>query len=247
MQNAIIIGSTSGVGRALAEYLSSLKYNLLLCARGKRDLEIICSDLLIRYNNDVRYKIVDFSDNFCVDSFINDLIAEKKDYKNIFICSGKIIQKDTLGIERAEFESMINTNFLSIVYFLNKLVAIHLIEDKNPINISVITSIAVSRPRGSNVTYSTSKAALDFYCRALQHNLWKTSISLKIIRLGYTNTSMTYGKRLLFPAVEPIAVARKLQKISNKGGRIIYFPWYWRQISFVLNMLPWSIFKKLNF
>jgi decaprenylphospho-beta-D-erythro-pentofuranosid-2-ulose 2-reductase len=247
MQNAVIIGSTSGVGRSLAEYLSSLKYELLLCARSKRDLEIICSDLLIRYNNDIQYKLVDFSDNLNVDSFIDDLISEKKNYKNIFICSGKIIQNDTLGINKSEFESMINTNFLSIAYFLNKIIAIHLLENKNTLCISVITSIAVSRPRGNNITYATTKAAIDFYCRALQHRLWNTNISLKVIRLGYVRTSMTYGKKLLFPAAEPMSVARKLHRISKKGERVIYFPWYWRQISFILNILPWSIFKKLNF
>jgi short-subunit dehydrogenase len=247
MQNAIIIGSTSGVGRALAEYLSSLKYNLLLCARSTRDLETICNDLIIRYDNDTQYKIIDFSDNINVDSFINDLIAEKRNYENIFICSGKIIQNDTIGIDKSEFEAIINTNFLSIAYFLNKITAAYLVENKHSLSISVITSVAVSRPRGNNVTYATSKTALDFYCRALQHRLWDTNISLKVIRLGYTNTSMIYGKKLLFPFVEPFVVARKLQKISNSKKRVIYFPWYWRQISFVLNILPWWIFKKINF
>lgn len=247
MQNAIIIGSTSGVGRALAEYLSTLKYSLLLCARSERDLEIVCSDLFIRYENEIQYKVVDFSDNKNIDSFIIDLINENINYTSIFICSGRIIQNDTVGIEKSEFELTINTNFLSVAYFLNKFTAIHLVGKKHSISISVITSIAVSRPRGNNITYATSKAAIDFYCRALQHKLWKTNISLQVIRLGYTNTSMTYGKKLLFPPVEPMAVARKLHKINKKGKRIIYFPWYWKQISFILNILPWSVYKRLNF
>lgn len=247
MQNAIIIGSTSGVGRALAEYLSSLKYSLLLCARSERDLEIISNDLPIRYGNEIRYKVVDFSDNKNVDSFIKHLIDEKIKYTRIFICSGIIIQNDTTGIEKSEFELSVNTNFLSVAYFLNRLIAIQLAEKKHSLSISVISSIAVSRPRGNNVIYASSKAAVDFYCRALQHYLWKTDISLQVIRLGYANTSMTYGKKLMFPSVEPIAVARKLHKINKTGKRVIYYPWYWRHISFVLNILPWFVFKKLNF
>ncbi|MBN2350365.1 MAG: SDR family NAD(P)-dependent oxidoreductase [Bacteroidales bacterium] len=244
MNNAVIIGASSGLGRALAEQLSTHNFNLLLIARSERDLLAVSRDLKLRYKNEVNIKLLDFSDLSQVDGFIKNLETGLV-YKNFFICVGKIIENDTTGIEKSAFKSMVDTNFTAIAYFLNKITNCY--TENQKIHISLISSIAVIRPRGNNIIYSTAKAALDFYGRALQHKFHDTGISIQIVRLGYVDTSMAYGKKLLFPVVTPNGAAKKIYKLTKTNRRIIYFPGYWRYIRLILNLIPWRIYKKLVF
>jgi decaprenylphospho-beta-D-erythro-pentofuranosid-2-ulose 2-reductase len=245
MNSAIIIGSSSGVGRALAYYLSTLNFRLLLISRSDRDLEVMSNDLFIRYKNDTSWLSYDFSNLEEIDDLVNYLTKSNKKYSQIYICSGKILDNDSLGIDKKSFQSMINTNYGGISYFINKLAMNY--DVLGQVAIVVISSIAVARPRGNNIIYSSSKSAIDFYCRALQHKLWNTNFSIKLVRLGYTSTSMTYGKKLLFPLIEPASVAKKLYKIGISKRSIVYIPAYWRVVSLIINLLPWFIYKKITF
>ena len=48
-KNAVIIGASSGLGRALAERLASENINLYLISRYKRDLSSVSSDINNRF------------------------------------------------------------------------------------------------------------------------------------------------------------------------------------------------------
>lgn len=243
MKNAVIIGATSGIGRALAYCLGSKGYNLMLTARSERDLTSIQSDLEIRFNCKVSTISLNFADTTNILPFIEQV--KKDNYENYYLCLGKITDNDNPGLQEDSMEAIINTNVKSVQYFLN-----FLLPCLNPAkkqNIFIFSSIAVIRPRGNNILYASSKACLDFYGRALQHKLNGTEIRIKIIRLGYVDTAMTYGKKLLFPLIKAEKVACKIWKSIDSGKRIIYIPWFWRPISMIIKCTPWMIYKKISF
>ena len=57
----LIIGASSGLGRALADKFAKEKKNLIIASRDDRDLIAIKSDLEIKYNVNVEKIALDFS------------------------------------------------------------------------------------------------------------------------------------------------------------------------------------------
>jgi dolichyl-phosphate-mannose--protein O-mannosyl transferase len=60
-------------------------------------------------------------------------------------------------------------------------------------------------------------------------------------------TALSRGKKLLFPVAKPERVAQVLIKNRNKDTGLAYVPVFWLPLSWVLQYLPWFIFKKLKF
>jgi decaprenylphospho-beta-D-erythro-pentofuranosid-2-ulose 2-reductase len=111
----------------------------------------------------------------------------------------------------------------------------------------VFTSVAAHAPRGQNAAYAAAKTALEFYCRSLQHHFAESGVSIQVCALGYVDTSMSFGARLLFPAVDPIRVARFALRMSAKRRRFAYFPRFWSLIIMTLKAIPWPLYKRLRF
>ena len=57
---AVISGATRGIGRAIAEKLAVIGYDLVLLARNKKDLEQ-CKSELIKFNVTVEYLSIDLA------------------------------------------------------------------------------------------------------------------------------------------------------------------------------------------
>ena len=244
MQTAIILGASSGVGRALAEKLAKDGRDLVLCSRSKRDLEANAADVMLKYGIDAQVLAVDINVKAERDELVS-YILKKKNINSIFITIGDVIDQDDGLQSHLEIDHLVNSNFLSITHFLSAL--IHSSDKGEKLNIVLLSSITVGRPRKSNLVYATSKMAIDFYCRGLQHLLAGSSVRIIIFRLGYIDTAMSYGKKLLLPPVLSSLAAEKIIAKLNKRKQIHYYPGYWRYIIILVKLIPWVIYKKLSF
>jgi len=65
--------------------------------------------------------------------------------------------------------------------------------------------------------------------------------------LGYVDTAMATGHRLLLPAADPQRIARTVVDGLGRGRRFAYLPRYWRAVVFLLRRLPWPVYRRLNF
>jgi decaprenylphospho-beta-D-erythro-pentofuranosid-2-ulose 2-reductase len=111
----------------------------------------------------------------------------------------------------------------------------------------LFSSIAAAAPRGRNVVYGAAKAALEHYGRSLQHRLAGGPVRVQVYALGYVDTAMSAGQRLLLPRVDPNRIARTVADALGDDRRFTYLPRYWRAITFGLRHLPWPIYRRLNF
>jgi len=244
MNTAVILGASSGVGRALADKLARDGCNLVLIARSKRDLEANATNISLKYNIDVQVYAIDINEKYERDKLIS-YVSNWKNINSVFITVGEMVEDDN-GLQDCNIvDRLVNSNFLSITHFLSAL--IQSADKRVSLNIFLMSSITISRPRKSNLVYATSKMAIDFYCRGLQHLLADTSIRIVIFRLGYIDTAMSYGKKLLLHPVSPGLAAQKILTKLNKRRRIYYYPGYWRYIVFAVKMVPWIIYKKMGF
>ncbi len=245
MKNAVVIGASSGVGKAIAYKLAANHYKLMLCARSKRDLEAIQSDLTIRYNAEIHIMATDLAKQISIPSLVKksqDLLSE---ITEVYITAGASTTEDYGIVEPTLIEKLIKVNYQSIVELINEY-AKYLLTQKQGC-ITVVSSIAASAPRSQNLIYASAKKGLETYCKGLRHFLADKNIGVNIIALGYADTSLAYGKKLLFPAVSPAKVADYVFRLGEKNKGHSFFPFYWRYIVWILSLVPWSIYKRLKF
>lgn len=243
MEN-VIIGASSGLGRQIAENLARRGKNILIISRNERDLVSIANDLQIRFSITIKYLVTDIN-NKEETKKISDYLDSDNSVAHVYITSGYITDTDD-GFSMSEhFDLLVDTNYKSVI----RIIAIftNYFKAKGKGNIIICSSIAVIRPRKSNVIYGSSKAALDFYARALQHQFSKSRIKIQLYRLGYMNTAMTYGKKLLLPNSNTDIVAQKIIKNRTKNVRLKYLPSYWKIVELILKHLPWFIYKRISF
>ena len=93
----------------------------------------------------------------------------------------------------------------------------------------------------------TAKAALETYAKALRITLEPRGVRVFVVALGYVDTALSFGMRLLFPVADPAAVAAFVvrQGLRKSGKR--HFPAFWWGITTVLRLLPWFIYRRLSF
>ncbi|MCB0419635.1 MAG: SDR family NAD(P)-dependent oxidoreductase [Bdellovibrionales bacterium] len=244
---ALIIGASSGVGRALAEQLAKKGYKLLLVARQERDLSALANHLNQTTSGKVSYLSLDLSNWNEEKSQRLFERAENSlgDVSRLFLISGANSESDQFPLSSRTLSSLFEVNALAPIHIANQITTEH--KKWKLKSITVCSSIAAPVPRSRNIAYATAKAALESFVTGCRHYLSSQNIPFQIYRLGYVDTNLSFGQKLLFPAISPENVAQVLIKKSDKDLGIVYLPFYWRFIILVLKALPWTIYKKLSF
>ncbi len=133
-----------------------------------------------------------------------------------------------------------NTNGLSVIALLT-LVA----QRMQPGGaIAVISSVAGDRGRQSNYVYGSAKAALSVFLSGLRQRLTKSGVAVVTIKPGFVDTPMTrdFKKGALWAS--PQAVGRGIVRAVDQRRDVVYLPWFWWGIMFIIKHVPEAIFKR---
>lgn len=245
---AVIVGASSGVGRALTQRLAQEGYNLVITSRDPRDLEATAADLRLRYG--IKCWVI-----------TQDIAEEGWDAVDFAkACEQKLGSVDCLlvpagGANAADAGP--NPDVLEDVFGVNylgpaKLAAAfgQLLGERGSGSIVLFSSIAAVAPRSKNPAYSAAKAALETYAAGLRHSLARRNVAVMVVALGYVDTPQTFGLSLLLPVASPEAVAEhvvgRLLRASARGGKV-YFPGFWWGVTTTLRLMPWSLYRRLQF
>ncbi|KKR07388.1 MAG: hypothetical protein UT33_C0001G0007 [Candidatus Peregrinibacteria bacterium GW2011_GWC2_39_14] len=243
--NFLIIGASSGLGRALAEELAANGHNLLIVASDERDLQALCSDLSLRGTG-----IIDsFSCHISFGDLWLDQLKKKisiwGELDGIFLPVGWSSDEDYICSTSEIINKIVEINFTAVVKIISYCLPIFLAKNKG--YIVGFGSVSSLRGRSFNVVYAAAKRALTSYFESLRHALAATDINVQIYQLGYLNTSNNWGRKLPFPKADPVRVAQNIIKNLNGNFGSIFFPRFWSGLQYIVRWLPWVIFKRLKF
>jgi len=236
---SIVIGASSGIGKEIAYELAKLGSDLIICATDIRTLHVVKSELETLYLITVKVIPIDLTDDN-IDDFLNPHFELLSKANYVFITSGKSIDNDSIGFSR--IDEVIKVNLIGIMKVLENILKISF-ELKS---ISVISSVATIRPRKNNIYYGSTKSALEHYLGCVRHYLVENDVGVNIYRAGYVDTGLSYDKKLIFPMISPITFANYIIHNKDKNKGLITYPKYWLILSFILKLIPWFIYKKLN-
>jgi short-subunit dehydrogenase len=245
-QRAVIVGASSGVGRALAEELAAAAVDLVLVATDLRDLESLGQDLRLRFGVHVFSEAVDLSSkDLDWDALFLPWCRELGGCDVLLAPAGCVVACDD-GLTGADvLETTLRINFVAVAGLMTA--CARLFERQGHGTLVAFSSIAAAVPRRRRMAYTASKAALEAYMSGLRHHFGGTSIRVQTYALGYVDSAMSYGQRLLLPAVSPRVVARRVVRHLMRDVGTAYCPRYWWAITRILRALPWPLFRRLQF
>jgi len=81
---------------------------------------------------------------------------------------------------------------------------------------------------------------------ALRNRLYRTGVRVVTVKPGFIDTPMTahLPKNPLYAS--PERVARDIVRAVDRGRDVVYTPWWWRMVMFVVRIIPERIFKRLS-
>jgi decaprenylphospho-beta-D-erythro-pentofuranosid-2-ulose 2-reductase len=245
-RRAVVVGASAGVGRALCEDLARRGYDLVIGSRHPDDLDALAADLALRYAVTVTPRSIDLCGPAnAVERYVDECFETLGEVDAVLVSAGAIDGADDGTAPPSVTTTLVQTNFLGVVTLVGAFVE-HL-ERHGSGTIVLFSSIAAAAPRGHNVVYGAAKAALEHYGRSLQHRLAGGNVWVQIYALGYVDTAMAAGRRLLLPPADPHRIARTVVGGLHDDRRFTYLPRYWRPILFGLRHLPWVIYRRLRF
>ena len=208
----------------------------------RREVEAIAADLRGRGATQVETFVAD-----CAQADATSLVK-----RIIEILGGLDVALLAYGVlgDQAQFErdpdamvDLLQVNFTSAAAWCQAIAAVF--ERQRSGALLVIGSVAGDRGRASNYVYGASKAGLGVFVEGVAHRLARTGSRAVLIKPGFVDTPMTAGvarKSALW--ARPETVARVIVASANRGGPVVYAPWFWRAIMLVVRNVPSTIFHK---
>jgi len=242
--SVLILGATSGIGKAVARRWAIEKADLILAARDTAEAERTAADLRVRYG--AKARVVEFDalkfDSF--EQFANGFFSDGSHLAGVVLCYGYMT--DQLEAQRCPdaARKTVETNYTSPMLLLEQFAA--QFEKARSGFICAISSVAGDRGRQSNYIYGSSKAALNTYLEGLRVRLFKSGVHVVAVKPGFVDTAMTWGLPGLFLVAKPEKVADDMWKAVRHRRGAIYTPWFWRYIMLIIRMIPNFIFKRMK-
>lgn len=245
MKKILVLGAYSGIAQATLEFLTKKDVALYLVGRDQTKLKIV-KDHLQSFGNSIIYiDDLDFNNLEQHSDLLNRAIQKMGGLDILFVCYGILPSQKDLEKNPSKIVENYQTNAISTIHFVS-LVANYFEEKKQGV-IAVVSSVAGDRGRKSNYFYGSAKSCVDTFLEGLRHRLYHTNVKVITIKPGMVDTPMIkdIDKKVL--VANPERVAKDIIKAFEKQKDVVYTPWFWKYIMFVIRALPRGIFYRLDF
>lgn len=237
MKSAIIVGASSGIGRALAAALSLDGYRVGVVARRTELLAQLRAEL----TGPCVIKTIDVSQPELAMPLLRALIDELRDVELFIVNAGIGFENAALAWE-PERET-IAVNVLGFAAMVN--VAVAHLEARGSGHLVGISSLAALRGLRGAPAYSASKAFVSNYLQAVRYRFNKLKLPVVVtdVQPGFVDTRMAAGNR--FWIASPETAARQIVAAIRARRRHVYITRRWRLIAWLLKVVPDALYSKL--
>lgn len=237
-RKAIIVGASSGIGKALTFLLYQEGYEVAITARREELLQAISSQL----NGTVSYKQMDLKNIPESVETLNSLIQTMEDVDLVIICAGVGFINSGLELEK-ELET-IHINVSGFTAIADT--AYKYFSKRGKGHIVGISSLASIRGAGDSPSYGASKAYVANYLEALRNKSAKQNPKIIVtdIQPGFIDTDMAKGDGIFWLCNLQKAAKQIFKAIKAKKAHA-YVSKRWWIVAIILKLLPNWIYDKL--
>lgn len=239
----LCFGSTSAIAFEFLKLLQPKTTEMLLVSRNSEKLARDEKDLIVR-GFKVTSLVADLSEIHRLPELLSKIDQEFGTPDLLLIAHGDLGSQAESQKDSQKALSQIENNFLSPVVILTTLA--EKMKAKSKGHIVVISSVAGDRGRASNYVYGSAKAGLTEFCSGLRQSLAQYGVHVMTVKPGFVDTPMTkeFTKGPLWAT--PQKVARDIARGVQKNKDVLYTPWFWWGIMWIIRHIPEFIFKKIK-
>lgn len=236
--NIVIIGATSGIGKALFEKYAREDNRIGIVGRRANLLDELCQ----KYPSKTITAKADITNLEEIEQAINALHKELEYIDLAIVCSGIGDINATLeyNVERLT----IDTNITGWTFVIDRLYNIFVQQGHG--HLVAITSAGGFRGEPIAPAYSASKAYQINYIEALRKKAYKSGSQIYVtdIRPGLVNTAMAKGEGLFW--VMPVEkVANQIITAIHKNKYKAYVTKRWHILAIINKNLPFALYKRM--
>jgi decaprenylphospho-beta-D-erythro-pentofuranosid-2-ulose 2-reductase len=244
MQRILIVGATSAIAEATARLFAARGDALFLAGRNGSRLQAIAADLSVRGASLAETGVFDARAYDLTAALVRTATERLGGLDAALIAHGTLSDQSACqqSIDRLREEFEINA--LSVMALCTELA--NQFEAQGRGVIAVISSVAGDRGRQSNYVYGTAKAAVTAFTSGLRQRLYRKGVRVVTIKPGFVSTPMTaaFKKGALWATAA--SVAADIVRAMDGGNAVIYTPWFWRPIMWIIRSVPETVFRRLR-
>ena len=240
----LIIGASSAIAYETAKCFAHDGADLFLVGRSTEKLTTVAADLKVRGAKRVETYVLDLCELDRHQEMFEQALTSLGELDMLLIAHGTLGDQRKCEQSVAETMQELQTNCLSIISLLT--ISANYFEQQRHGCIAVVCSVAGDRGRKSNYVYGTAKAAVSAFLQGLRNRLSSVGVSVVTIKPGYVATRMTAHMKKGLLTASPQLVGCGVYQAMMKGKDVVYLPWFWRPIMFVIKSIPEKIFKRLS-
>ncbi len=244
--NAVLLGATKGMGRALARLLARRGDRLFLLEHEPEEMERTARDLEIRgAEAPVKWAACDLLKPETFTPALDAAQTELGGFNAVIVTAGLFGTQEQLEAEPEFAARVLAADFTNTVVFCED--ARRRLLAAGGGTLCVFSSVAGERGRKPVVLYGAAKAGLSRYLEGLDHKFRAQGLKTVCVKPGFVKTGMTAGLDPPPFAGEPDDVAARVLRAIDRGRPEVYAPAMWRWVMCVIRRLPRGVMRRINF
>jgi decaprenylphospho-beta-D-erythro-pentofuranosid-2-ulose 2-reductase len=244
-QNVVLFGGTSEIGQAiLRRIVKPGVAHVVLVSRDIDAAQSMTQDLVDRFPDlEVHHVRFDAADASAMSHVVNEVADSIGDIDIAVIAQGLLQEGADYYSDPSSLIAMADVNFTGTMVLMYSLAS--QMRSQGYGKIVLLSSVAGERVRKGNPAYGATKAGIDGFALALDHELDGSGASVLVVRPGFVTTKMTAGMKKAPLSTDAESVADIVEKAVANGKKIVWAPAPLQYMFFVLKNLPLIVWRKL--
>jgi short-subunit dehydrogenase len=247
-KRAILVGSSGGIGSALARKLADQGYWLALFDRNADLLQKVCDEINAKAGETRALAFPhDVTKYEAIPGELRKAVADLGGLDLFVYVAGYIYFPQLNEYNFEQDRRMVEVNLLGAMAWMDAVAP--LFESAKSGQIVGVSSVAGDRGRIGNPGYNTSKGGFTTYLEALRNRLTRHGVNVITVKPGMVKTEMLALPNAPRPvlAVTAEKAADDIYKAIVKRKQVVYTASVWRWVMMVIRHVPSVVFRRLNF
>jgi decaprenylphospho-beta-D-erythro-pentofuranosid-2-ulose 2-reductase len=185
----------------------------------------------------------DASDASAMQNVVASVAEEVGDIDVAVIAQGLLNEGSDYYSHPDGLVEMANVNFTGTMTLMYALAA--RVKAQGYGKIVLLSSVAGERVRKGNPAYGATKAGIDGFALALDHELAGTGASVLVVRPGFVATKMTSGMKKAPFSTDAESVAAIVERGIASDKKVVWAPGILRWLFLVLKNVPLPVWRRL--